>query len=218
MIFNEHLELKGRHALFGPSQPSWLNYNQEDAFNKLISSWSTSVGTVAHAFAKTCIDKKVKFYKTDKKALKLYLLDNGIQNIPIYIVENLDLESMSINLSQYVNDAISLRMSTEVPLRYSELIFGTTDAISFDDNVLHIHDLKTGRQPGKVDQLLSYAGLFCLEYRIKPVDISADLRIYQDCEILNYNPSPEELMDICDQIVHLNSYVSDTLIGGKRYA
>ena len=78
----------------------------------------------------------------------------------------------------YVNDAIGFRMRPEQPLFYSENCFGTADAISFDEKkkYLRIHDLKTGVGKVKLDQLLIYASLFCLEYNFKPGDMIFDLK------------------------------------------
>ena len=95
-------------------------------------------------------------------------------------------------------------METEVVLFYSERFFGTADSISFRNNVLRIHDLKTGRHPANIEQLEIYAALFCLEYRIKPSDINIELRIYQNDEVLCHSPAPEDIVQIMDHIVHLD--------------
>jgi hypothetical protein len=110
----------------------------------------------------------------------------------------------SKTLYAYVNDAIGFRMSTEVVLFYSERFFGTADAISFRDNMLRIHDLKTGRIPAKMEQLEIYAALFCLEYKIKPGDIQMELRIYQNDEVVCHCPTAENILPIMDKIVHFN--------------
>ena len=104
----------------------------------------------------------------------------------------------------YVNDAIGFNMSTEVILFYSERFFGTADAISFRNNFLRIHDLKTGRRPVHMEQLEIYAALFCLEYKVKPGDIRMELRIYQNDEILVHEPTAEDILPIMDKIVHVN--------------
>lgn len=75
-------------------------------------------------------------------------------------------------------------MTPEQVLYYSENCFGTADAISFRNNFLRIHDLKTGVVPAHMEQLEIYAALFCLEYRVKPMDISMELRIYQNDDVL----------------------------------
>jgi hypothetical protein len=112
-------------------------------------------------------------------------------------------------LCAYVNDAIGFKMSTEVVLYYSDRFFGTADAISFNRNMLRIHDLKTGVTPAKMEQLMVYAALFCLEYGYKPRDIQMELRIYQNDEILYHEPTAEEIVPIMQQIVHLDKLLMD---------
>ena len=104
----------------------------------------------------------------------------------------------------YVNDAIGFKMDTEVVLYYSDRFFGTADSISFRDNTLRIHDLKTGTTPVHMEQLEIYAALFCLEYKIRPGEINMELRIYQNDEIIVHNPTAEDILPIMDKIVHLN--------------
>ena len=55
-----------------------------------------------------------------------------------------------------------------------------------------------------MEQLEIYAALFCLEYKIKPGDIRMELRIYQNDEILVYEPTAEDILPIMDKIVHVN--------------
>lgn len=86
---------------------------------------------------------------------------------------------------------------------------GTADAISFRNNFLRIHDLKTGTRPVHIEQLEIYAALFCLEYKVKPADIKIELRIYQNDEILVHEPEPEEIIAIMNKIIHLNKILED---------
>lgn len=86
---------------------------------------------------------------------------------------------------------------------------GTADAISFRNNFLRIHDLKTGTRPVHIEQLEIYAALFCLEYKVKPADIKIELRIYQNDEILVYEPEAEEIIVIMNKIIHLNKILED---------
>ena len=44
-----------------------------------------------------------------------------------------------------------------------------------------------------MEQLLIYAALFCLNYGIRPGDISFELRIYQNNEINVCNPTEEDI-------------------------
>lgn len=78
--------------------------------------------------------------------------------------------------------------------------------------MLRIHDLKTGRTAVHMEQLEIYAALFCLEYKVKPAEIEMELRIYQNDEILYFNPEPEDISQIMNQIVHL-----DKLLGKIDY-
>jgi hypothetical protein len=107
------------------------------------------------------------------------------------------------NLANYVNDAIGYGMSPEVILYYSDVCFGTADAIKFDEKkgFLRIHDLKTGTIPAHIEQLEIYAALFCLEYHVKPADIGMELRIYQNDEIKIFEPTVENILPIMDKAV-----------------
>lgn len=101
----------------------------------------------------------------------------------------------------YVNDAIGYRMKPEQVLYYSDNCFGTADSISFKNKVLRIHDLKTGVTPAKIDQVLIYAAIFCLEYGLDPMDIKMDLRIYQSDEILFWDTEPRDIREIMGRII-----------------
>ena len=84
---------------------------------------------------------------------------------------------------------------------------GTADAISFRNNTLRIHDLKTGETPANIMQLYIYAALFCLEYGIRPGDISMELRIYQSDDILVCNPTAEEIGPLMDKIIEFDKVI-----------
>lgn len=176
MTFTKHSTLEGLHAPFSPSQPSWLRYDDNRAAEVYESKKMSERGTALHAWAKQTIDLGIRQSRSKQ------------------------------TLYNYVNDAIGFRMSTEVVLFYSEYFFGTADAISFYDNFLRIHDLKTGKTAVHMEQLEIYAALFCLEYHQKPGNIQIELRIYQNDEVVVYTPKPEEIEAIMDKIVHLNEF------------
>ena len=172
MQFNNHNNLAGLHAPFTPSQPSWLRYDDERLLEAYMNKKAAQRGTILHAWAKDTIDLGIKQPRSNK------------------------------TLYAYVNDAIGFKMDTEVVLFYSERFFGTADAISFRNNFLRIHDLKTGVGPVKMEQLMVYAALFCLEYRKKPSELSGiELRIYQNDGVEVYNPSADEVVEIMDIII-----------------
>lgn len=179
MQFNRHTNLEGLHAPFSPSQSSWLRYDDDKARQVYLKRQAAKMGTRLHAWAKETIDLGIKQPRSKK------------------------------TLSAYINDAIGFKMDTEVVLFYSIYFFGTADTISFRDNVLRIHDLKTGEHPASIEQLMIYAALFCLEYRIKPGDIEMELRIYQNDQVMIHNPTAEEIVPIMDHIIHLNKILEN---------
>lgn len=174
MFFNRHTNLEGLHAPFGASKSSWLRYSDEKIIEVYNNLQAAEMGTKLHEWAKQTIDLGIKQSRSKK------------------------------TIYSYVNDAIGFNMSTEVVLFYSENFFGTADAISFRNNFLRIHDLKTGKRPVHMEQLEIYAALFCLEYKVKPGDIRMELRIYQNDEILVHEPTAEDILPIMDKIVHVD--------------
>ena len=174
MNFVKHSNLEGLHATFGASQSAWLRYDDRKIVDVFRNKQAAIMGTRKHEWARETINLGIKQPRSKK------------------------------TLYMYVNDAIGFKMSTEVVLYYSNNFFGTADAISFIDNVLRIHDLKTGVGPVHMEQLLIYAALFCLEYKIKPGNIDIELRIYQNDEILYANPTAEDILPIMDKIIHFN--------------
>ena len=180
MIFNKHDDLEGLHAPFGASKYSWLRYDDEKAVEVYKNLKAAEMGTILHEWAKNTIQLGIKQPRSKK------------------------------TIYNYINDAIGFKMQPEVVLYYSDYFFGTADAISFRNNFLRIHDLKTGSTPAKMEQLEIYAALFCLEYKIKPGDINMELRIYQNDEVLVHNPTVEDILPIMDKIVHLNSLIIDS--------
>ena len=207
MNWNTHSNLIGRHALFNPSAVSWINYSLEEEdidkiFQRYKGQYATTVGTILHEYAEKRIRYRLRMYKTDKNSVLMHLLDKGI---PPSVI---DLDYMYDNLLHYVNDAIGFRMDPEVVLYYSDNCFGTTDAIYYRDKELRIHDYKSGKSTPHIEQPIIYASLFCLEYGIKPKDISTKLRIYQADDMIENNPEPEELEHAMKQIIALDKIIN----------
>lgn len=195
MIFDTHKELRGKHASLTPSQPFWLRYSEEQLFQKYVSSYSQVMGTSLHELAETLIKNSLKLKKGDKLTVISHLLNDGIPRNVI------DIDRIYPNFMAYVNDAVGFKLTPEQILYYSPYCFGTADAISFRNNFLRIHDLKTGTTPAKMEQLMVYAALFCLEYKVKPGEIDTELRIYQDGEIVHHEPTAEDILPIMDCII-----------------
>ena len=206
MIWYDHSKdtPAGSHALLSPSGYSWINYDKERLFTYLSASYAKSIGTLIHELAAKLIKHQIKVSKNDaRKMILLYLVDN---NIPRSVIE---IDRYVENFTAYVNDAIGFGMRPEQVLRYSENAFGTADAILFNEkkNFLRIHDYKSGVTQPSLHQLEVYAALFCLEYRIKPKDISTELRIYWSSEIITGLPKAEDIVPIMDKIVSFDNYL-----------
>ena len=196
MIFEKHLNLQGKHAILAPSQPHWLRYTDDQLYQKYVSGYSQAMGTSLHELAETLISNNLKLKKGDKLTVLSHLLSDGIPK------EVIDIERIYSNFMTYVNDAIGFKLTPEQVLYYSDYCFGTADAISFRNNFLRIHDYKSGTNLAKMEQLLVYAALFCLEYKIKPGEIETELRIYQNDEIVFHNPTADEILPVMDAIIH----------------
>ncbi len=171
MIWNRHSNVEGTHSFLSASNYHWVNYTPEKLEQRYRTHIATLKGTVLHEFAAQCILLKQKLPDVNK------------------------------TLNMYVNDAIGFGLEPEKVLYYSENAFGTADAISFKNNVLRIHDLKTGETQASMIQLMIYAAYFCLEYNKKPSDIKIVLRIYQYDSFEEYEPTVEDIVPIMDTII-----------------
>ena len=170
MEFFNHPNLVGKHSFLSPSKYHWINYDEEKLKNTYNNFLAVQRGTELHEFAAMCIRLGQKLPKSNK------------------------------TINMYVNDAIGYRMKPEQPLYYSDNAFGTADSISFIDNFLRIHDLKSGETPASVHQLEIYEALFCLEYHVNPKDIKAELRLYQSNEKLIFEPVAADIAEIMEKI------------------
>lgn len=176
--FNRHPKLEGQHAFLGASNYHWINYS-DDKVEETYSRWrAAQKGTKLHAFAAECIRLGQKLPRSKQ------------------------------TLNMYVNDAIGYKMTPEQILYYSPNCFGTADTIIFRNDFLRIHDLKTGETPAKMEQLLIYAALFCLEYGVKPSEIGTERRIYQNDEILCHNATVEDILPVMDRIVTADKIIN----------
>ena len=184
MIFEKHFNLEGRHAFLSASKPHWVNYDDEKLMTTYANHLSAQRGTRIHEFACEAI------------------------------LLNQKLPRSETTLNKYVNDAIGYKMTPEQILYYSDNCFGTTDAISFKNNLLRIHDLKTGFSKASPRQTEIYAALFCLEYDIKPPEISIETRIYQNDEVFIHIPNAEDIVYIMDKIITFDKRIDKLKIGG----
>lgn len=178
MNFNRHSNLEGQHAFLGASKYHWINYDEAKVAESYSNFLATLKGTELHDFAAHCIRLRQKLPKSP------------------------------LTLNMYVNDAIGYKMTPEQPLFYSDNCFGTADAICFRNNLLRIHDFKSGVTPAHIEQLRVYAALFCLEYKYKPGNIDMELRLYQSNDILIENPTAEMIVPIMDKIITFDKIIN----------
>ena len=219
MNWNEHSNLRGRHALFSPSSHYWINYDPADSidviFQRYKSQYASTIGTLLHEYAEKRIrygkrlETTISAKKQAKSDIEIMLLEAGI---PMSVI---DIDSQFENLLTYVNDGVGFRMTPEVILWYSDNFFGTTDSIYFRDKELRIHDYKSGKIPAHMEQLEIYAALFCLEYSYKPSDITINLRLYQGDEIVEHSPEPGVIGDIMKTIVDIDKLINKWKVGDK---
>lgn len=179
MNWNRHSNLEGQHAFLGASKYHWIKYDEEKIAESYNRFTAAQRGTELHEFAATCIKLGQKLPKSPK------------------------------TLNMYVNDAIGFHMNPEQVLYFSDNCFGTADAISFRNNKLRIHDLKTGLVvPAHMEQLYIYAALFCLEYGARPADIEIETRIYQFDNIVIAEPTVEDIAPIMDKIITFDKVIN----------
>jgi hypothetical protein len=177
MNFNKHYELEGKHAFLSASKYHWLNYTEDHLIEVYRNQQAKLQGTLLHQFA------------CDAITYGIPLAEDGS------------------TLSMYVNDCIADGLQPEVVLYYSPSAFGTADGISFEDDLLRIYDLKTGKTQASMKQLMIYAALFCLEYNVNPHDIHIHLRIYQNSEAVVHDPDPNEIWDVMDRIIAFDNLI-----------
>ena len=179
MEFRKHSQVKeGDHAYLGASKYHWINYDAEKLESTYRRFLKAQQGTELHEFAAKCIKLRQKLPRSP------------------------------LTLNMHVNDAIGYRMTPEQVLYYSENCFGTADAISFKNNFLRIHDLKTGDIRASMHQLDVYDALFCLEYGFSPDKIEGEHRIYQNDDILVEPHDPIEVRRIMDKIIRFDKKIN----------
>lgn len=176
------------HAMFSPSDKAWLKYDRNKILSRIEQFRAVQRGTELHELAKKAIDLGVKLDPS-----------NGC-------------------LSQYVSDCIELGMNTEILVSYSPDIQGTADAILFnpESGWLYVFDLKTGERKADITQCIIYAAIWCLQFRVEPLTIKFDLRIYSgrypvrlasDDELPDQEPVNLTIENACQQIRYIQSII-----------
>lgn len=184
MKFNNHSGLEGSHAFLSPSSYHWIRYDDDRMMERFYNYQASMRGTELHDFAKQAIRLRQKLPRSAR------------------------------TLNMYVNDAIGYGMVPEQTLFYSYNCYGTADTIGFMKRMLRIFDLKTGKRKASIEQLMVYAALFCLEYNHRPGELEYDLRIYQNDDVVVYEPAPDEIAHIMDRIVYFDNMINKLKLEG----
>ena len=177
--FKDYSRYAGQHSFLSASKYHWLNYDDQQLTERYLALMAAARGTKLHALAAQMIELREKLPRSAK------------------------------TLNMYVNDAIGFRMKPEQTLFYSPNAFGTADAISFRDDILRIHDLKSGVTPASLNQLLVYDAYFCLDYGIRPGEIQHVHRIYQNNEIIEATPQADDILPVMDKIKRFDQIITD---------
>lgn len=162
----------GEHAFLGASQHAWCNYDDEKLVKVFINKLAAKKGTILHDIACRLIKEKIT------------LPEDGS------------------TLSLYVNDSIKFNLRPEEKLHYSKYAFGTADAINFEDGILRVSDLKTGKTKVSFLQLKIYVVLFLLcypEISLKCIK-RIELRIYQNNNVYMETPEIDEILPLKDKM------------------
>lgn len=171
MALEDISKYKGTHAFLSPSQPAWLRYTESHLLDMYRQERATEKGTRLHAWAE--------------------------ETIRLGINQPTRTRNMLYN---YVNDAIGYGMEPEKLLFHTKYCYGTADSIIFKRGVLRIHDLKTGVTKPHEDQLRVYAALWCLSNGVDPEKIKIICRFYQRQDLIEFQPTGEEIRGIMNII------------------
>ena len=185
--WNDHWRLEGKHAFLSPSNYAWQRYDEEKAKAVYINNTRKERGALEHDLASRMIKARKRAADTDQA------------------------------FDLFVNHAIADRMKSEQVVYYSDICFGTADAIKYDEDTetLYISDLKTGVSKASFEQLYAYAALFCLEYGCNPDKTTFILRIYQGVgyeeEYLQGKKDVAYIKSLMKTIVKLDKAVSGVI-------
>lgn len=167
------------HAMFGASQSSWTNYDEEKFIEVFNNNRAKQEGTELHELAAMNIAKRKKIQGKDTFAQ--YVNDCiGFKMTP----------EKRLYYSYYfcgTADAISFRNNPDKESKYNY--------------ILRIFDLKTGKIPAHMRQLEVYAAFFFLEYDIKPEETEIELRIYQNDDIMVAKPTAKDIKPLMNKII-----------------
>ena len=140
MNFNKHSEIRGQHALFSPSQSSWLRYDEDKIRDRIRNQYRTALGTELHEYVaqQITLGHKIKNIRSVIEGIENYIYtkyrcgdDGKTSSYGMILLNRISSLPRTVfnTAKMYVNDGIDFRMTVEQPLVYSEFCFGTADTI-----------------------------------------------------------------------------------------
>ena len=202
--------------MFSPSQSAWIRYDEEKVIDRIRNQYRTALGTEIHEYAadEITLNHKKNNIRSITQEIESYIYEKYKKDRNKYglrLIEHLNYIPKEVfeTVKFYINDGIGYKMTVEQPVVYSDKIYGTIDSVCFKDNLLRIHDLKTGSHEADMEQLEIYAALFCLEYDFRPTELEFELRLYQWDGLVVHNPTVENLLPIIDAIITTNKIAAN---------
>lgn len=216
------------HAPFPPSQPAWLNYSDEQLIEAMKNKYRAEIGTEIHEWAshQITLSSKASGIREVEKGIKTHIYEKYLVNTskcydPDFgelLLKHLHYipGEAFVTTKDFINDSIGFRMESEKKLTLSDKFYGTADAVRYytKENLLRVSDLKTGKRPAKIEQVFTYAALYCYEFHLEPLKTNFEARIYQNAEIYIEQPNGEDINDILQNILHKNEVLTK-FEGGK---
>jgi len=220
---------RGEHATFSPSTVSWIHYSDEQFMDALKNKYRAQIGTEIHEYAaiQITLGQKCSSVREMAKGIKTFIFRKyytdkyGLSELGRTLLQNMKYIPNEVygTLKAYINDSIAYFMvpeECEGVTDYSKDFFGTCDALYFESKskTLRIFDLKTGSRPAKIEQVFIYAALYCLRNKVDPYDISFDLRVYQNEEVIIADQNPDLVRQFMDTIIRFDAMVRKHNKGG----
>lgn len=215
MSSNRYLNLNRKHALFSPSRGAWIRYDDQKIIDILKNRYRAQLGTEIHEFSaiQIMLNHKITSVRTIPDSIENYIytkyrfmncsretfedamnLVDHVKDLPKAVFDTVKF---------YINDAIGFDMEPEMKLDFSPDIAGTSDAVIFRNQVLRIHDLKTGDGQPTKEQLEQYAALYCLENDKNPSAIRIVLRFYHLDGIIEWEPEANDIWMIMNRMIEV---------------
>jgi hypothetical protein len=215
---------RGTHGTFSPSSPAFFNYSDEQFIAAFHNKSKAPLGTEIHLWSaiQITLGQKCSSRRDIAKSVRTLIFARnytdryGLSDYGATLIREMKHLNNDVytTVKMYVNDCIADHMEPEKELILSDDFRGTCDAINFGHKVLRIYDLKTGTGKPHPEQLMGYAALYCITEKVNPFDISVVLRLYQNGEIIEFEPNSDDVMTAIDIIEHFDSMSGDLRKGG----